>query len=157
MRDTTHWRSVRHSCNRPRGDKNSKVLQFVAQRSMKEVCLRERRYDRLHLECIRRSNDCTALAVRTVGNAPRTLPRHRQRTPETGSRRRFPALVFGERIPDPVPSSTTSVTRRCLRGFATFRARQPLSPSPQHRIARRSSIHSSIGAPRETCPLYNVM
>jgi hypothetical protein len=46
------------------------------------------------VECLRRS--CGA----HLGNVPRTLPRCKRRTPETGSRRRFPAPVFGPRIPD---------------------------------------------------------
>ena len=38
--------------------------------------------------------------MRTVGNAPRTLPRRKRETHETGSQKRFPVLVFGPRIPE---------------------------------------------------------
>ena len=83
------------------------------------MCYQERRCDVLHLECIRRSNDHTALAVRTVGNVLADAVTALRRIPETGSRTRFPALVFGPRIPDPRPEYRSNLRadmshRSCL-------------------------------------------
>src|ERR1035441_2849520 len=70
--------------------KNSTLeyLQFFVERSMKGICKLEE--VRLHRACIRKSTNHTALAVRTVGDVPRTLPRHKRRTPETGGRNGSP-------------------------------------------------------------------